>query len=46
LVLIHIGRSRSKKASLTWKKHRAATIFYGIGLILILAGIPWDRALM
>lgn len=46
LVLIHIGRAKTKKAIAPWKKHRAATIFYGIALILILAGIPWERALM
>lgn len=45
LVLVHIGRSKSKKAVAPWKKHRAATIFYGIALVLILAGIPWDRKL-
>jgi ABC-type dipeptide/oligopeptide/nickel transport system permease component len=45
LVLVHIGRSKSKKAIAPWKKHRAAAIFYGIALVLILAGIPWDRAL-
>jgi len=46
LVLVHIGRSKSKKAPAPWKKHRASAIFYGISLILILAAIPWDRALM
>jgi uncharacterized membrane protein YphA (DoxX/SURF4 family) len=45
LVLVHIGRSKSKKAVAPWKKHRAAAIYYGIALVLILAGIPWDRAL-
>jgi hypothetical protein len=46
LVLVHIGRSKSKKAVAPWKKHRAAAIYYGIALVLILAGIPWDRALL
>ena len=46
LVIIHIGRSKSKKAVTAVKQHRAASIFYSIGLILILAAIPWDRALM
>lgn len=45
LILIHIGRSKSKKALIMNKKHRLAAIFYSIGLILILAGIPWDRML-
>jgi hypothetical protein len=46
LVLVHIGRSKSKKATAPWKKHRAAAIYYVIALVLILLGIPWDRALM
>lgn len=46
LVLVHIGRSKSKKATNPVKQHRAAAIFYTIGLLLILAAIPWDRALM
>ncbi len=45
LVLIHIGRSKSKKASSSVKKHRTAAIFYTLSLVLILAGIPWSRAL-
>ena len=45
LVLVHIGRAKSKKDILTWQKHRVAAIFYGISLILILLAIPWDRAL-
>ncbi len=46
LALVHIGRSKSKKAATPEKKHRSAAIFYILGLILILAAIPWDRALM
>lgn len=46
LILVHIGRTKTKKAVAPWKKHRAATIFYGIALLLILASIPWDRALV
>jgi hypothetical protein len=46
LVLVHIGRTKTKKAVAPWKKHRSATIFYGIALILIFAAIPWERALM
>lgn len=45
LVLVHIGRVKSKKVVAPWKKYRTTSIFYGIALILILAGIPWDRAL-
>lgn len=46
LVLVHIGRSKSKKYVAPWKKHRSAAIFYCIALLLVLAGIPWERALM
>ena len=46
LVLVHIGRSKSKKASRPVNQQRAAAIYYTISLILILAAIPWDRALM
>ena len=46
LLLVHIGRSKSKKAATAVKQHRAAAIFYSIGLILILAAIPWNRALV
>ena len=45
LVLIHIGRSKAKKAAAPWKKHRTSAIFYGIALVLILTAIPWNRAL-
>lgn len=44
LVLVHIGKAKSKKAVAPWKKHRSSAIFYGIALLLILAAIPWDRA--
>ncbi len=44
LVLVHVGKVKTKKAVAPWKKHRAAAIFYGISLLLILAGIPWNRA--
>lgn len=46
LVLIHIGRAKSKKALLSVSRHKAAAIWYGIAFILILAGIPWDRPLL
>ena len=41
LVLITIGYSRSKRTSHDTNKHRLVGIFYGIGLLLILASIPW-----
>ncbi len=41
LVLITIGYSRSKRASDALTKQRLVSIFYGLGLVLILASIPW-----
>ncbi|WP_020595374.1 hypothetical protein [Spirosoma panaciterrae] len=41
IALITIGYSRSKRASDATTKHRLIGIFYGLGLLLILASIPW-----
>jgi hypothetical protein len=41
IVLITIGYSRSKRASDAVTKQRVVGIFYGLGLLLILASIPW-----
>ncbi len=40
-VLIQIGRTKSKKATEAPKKHKLALIFFSIGMLLILAQIPW-----
>jgi len=45
LAFVHIGKAKSQKAKTSFKKHRAAAIWYGLAFILVLAGIPWDRAL-
>lgn len=44
LVLVHVGKVKTKRITVPWKKHRTATIFYTIALLLILAAIPWERA--
>ena len=41
ITLITIGYSRSKRAADATTKQRLVGIFYGIGLVLILASIPW-----
>jgi len=41
IALVHIGRTRVQKATSDAAKHRTAAIFFGLALILILAGIPW-----
>lgn len=41
IVLITIGYSRSKRATEAVTKQRLIGVFYGLGLLLILASIPW-----
>lgn len=41
IILVTIGYSRSKRATDAVTKQRLVGIFYGIGLLLILASIPW-----
>lgn len=43
LVLITIGWSRHKKLMESKKKFKTITIFYGLGLLLILSRIPWGQ---
>lgn len=43
IVLVHIGKSRAKKALLSRRKYGIALVFYGTAYILILAAIPWGR---
>ncbi|MDX9882335.1 MAG: hypothetical protein RBS73_09730 [Prolixibacteraceae bacterium] len=43
LVLIHIGRARSKRAASDQVKFKIAAIFFSIAMILVLAGIPWSK---
>jgi len=45
LALMHVGRVKSKRDIAGWKRHRSAAIFYGLSLLLVLAAIPWDRAM-
>jgi uncharacterized membrane protein len=41
IILVTIGYSRSKRATDAVTKQRLIGIFYGLGLVLILASIPW-----
>jgi len=41
VVLIQVGRTKSKKALDVKQKHKLSLIFFSIGLVIILAMIPW-----
>ncbi len=43
IVLITIGYSKAKRRDSDAGKFRALSLFYTIGLILILSGIPWGN---
>lgn len=44
VVLIQLGRIKSKKAYEDSRKHTRSLIYYGIGLLLILSRIPWGSS--
>lgn len=44
IVLIQIGRIKTKKAYADSDKHRRTLIYLGIGLVLILSRIPWTSS--
>lgn len=41
IIMITMGYSRSKRAKTLQGKHSAIAVFYTVGLIAILLGIPW-----
>lgn len=41
IIIVTIGRKKAEKLTSSRDKHRKIMIFYTIGLILILASIPW-----
>ncbi|MFA5667859.1 MAG: cytochrome B [Balneolaceae bacterium] len=41
IIVISIGYSKAKKATENLAKHKNTAIMFGIGLLLILAAIPW-----
>ena len=43
VVLVHIGKAKSKKATGDLTKFRTATLFYLLAMVVILAAIPWNR---
>ena len=46
VIMVQLGSSLSKRAEEDASKHKRAAIFFTIGLVLILAGMPWWRPLM
>ena len=43
VVLVHIGRAKSKKAKTDSAKFKTATIFFLLAFAIILSAIPWSR---
>ncbi|MDZ7899966.1 MAG: hypothetical protein U5N85_18315 [Arcicella sp.] len=43
IILITIGYSKNKRAVDSAVRHKNALIFYGLGLVLLLSRIPWDK---
>ena len=41
IILVTIGHAKAKRAIEPAKKHKTILLFYAIGLILIIASIPW-----
>ncbi|MFY0253791.1 hypothetical protein ACDQ55_07520 [Chitinophaga sp. 30R24] len=41
IALVHIGKSKIKKAATDAQKHKLGLIFFGLAFLLILALIPW-----
>ncbi len=44
VVLVQIGRTRSKRAKEAIQKHKNLAIFSLVGILLVLIRIPWDQA--
>jgi hypothetical protein len=45
VIMVHVGRSKTKKAGNTINKFKISAIYYTIALIVILAAIPWSRGI-
>jgi len=43
ITLVHVGYSKVKNSDTAAKVKKTSLIFFGIALVLILAGIPWGR---
>ena len=45
IIFAHLGSILPKKTENSGKKFKRVVIFFGLALILILVGVPWDRPL-
>ena len=45
-VVVQVGSILAKRADEDAKKHKRAAIFYTLGLVLILGGMPWWRPMI
>ncbi|MCJ7700127.1 MAG: hypothetical protein MUO62_00965, partial [Anaerolineales bacterium] len=45
IVFAHLGSTLPKKVEDSRSKFKRATIWFGLAIILIMAGIPWSRPL-
>ena len=41
IALAHVGKVKIRKASSDARRHRLATIYFGLALVVICASIPW-----
>jgi Na+-driven multidrug efflux pump len=41
VVLAHVGRVRTRRTEDSLLRHRAAAMFFGLAVLLVLAGMPW-----
>ena len=46
VILVHVGRARSKKAATDADKYRQAAIWFGLTFVFLLLGTPWSRPLL
>ena len=46
LVFAHVGKVMASRAPTDMMKFKRAAIYYGISLVLILAGMPWWRPML
>jgi len=46
VVLVHIGRALSRRADTDIGKFKRSAIFFTLGLLVVLAAIPWFRPLL